>query len=932
MPEAATDAEQRVLDVVRELASELGGPRAARAASPTASLEREVGLGSLERVELVARLETAFGRRLEESALQVDTAAGLARLLDGGQGPRAVEQHERGPVLAEASALRAPATTIHEALWRRAEQEPQRPHSYLREDDAGEQVVTYGRLLADACGVAGGLRELGVARGDTVALMLPTSVDFLRAFQGILIAGGIPVPIYPPISLDRLEEFAARQGAILADAGVKVLITVDRARPIAGFLRPVVPALRHVVSAEDLLARGRSVGELEGRGSDAAFIQYTSGSTGSPKGVLLTHDNLLANIEAIGRGLQVRPTDVTSCWLPLYHDMGLIGSWLFSLVNGLPVSIMSPLAFLARPERWLWTIHERRVSLCAAPNFAYELCVRRIADSALEGLDLSSWRCALNGAEPVSVDTLERFTARFAPHGFRPQTMLPVYGLAESSVALCFPPIDRIPRVDRVARAAFESGRAEAAAAGDAGALPFVSVGVALPGHEVRIVDDAGQDVADRIVGRLIFRGPSMMSGYHGKPEATEAIRLPGGFLDSGDLAYRADGEIHICGRRKDLIIKAGRNLVPQEIEEVVGGVAGVRRGCVAAFGVTAQSLGTEQLVIVAETRESDPEARERLIASVQQCVAAAVGVPPDVVALVAPGQVPKTSSGKIRRGAARDLWIAGTLGRRRGLSLRGRLRLGLAYARHQAGVALGAVRQGARLLRLSIGLLVLVPPFWLAVKLLPRGQKVRRLERTASRLLLWLVGCPTAVEGQVPPAGPFVFVCNHLSYADVPALLALLPADFVFAAKKEVRDWPLLGAFVRGAGHVPVDRQDFVQGVADASRIAGTLRAGLSVMLFPEGTFTAGAGLRPFRLGAFRIALETGAPIVPLALSGTRRVWRDGRWPEPAPIRLWIGPPIEGQGDGFRAAVALRDRAADAIAAECGEPRLDLHVVEIPR
>jgi acyl-CoA synthetase (AMP-forming)/AMP-acid ligase II len=322
------------------------------------------------------------------------------------------------------------------------------------------------------------------------------------------------VPIYPPARLDRLEEYARRQSAILADAGVKALITIARAKPIAAMLRAGVPSLALVTTADQLVQIGASWAAPEGGASDAAFIQYTSGSTGQPKGVLLTHANLLANIRAIRAGLEARPTDVGVSWLPLYHDMGLIGSWLFCLVDGLPIALLSPLSFLSRPERWLWTIHERRGSLSAAPNFAYELCVKRIPEQAIEGLDLSSWRCALNGAEPVNPDTLERFAQRFAPYGLRREALMPVYGLAENSVGLCFPPPGRAPRVDRVDRAAFsDAGRAEPAADDDERALRFVSVGRALPEHDVRIVDAAGNDLPDRAIGRLIFRGPSMTAG-----------------------------------------------------------------------------------------------------------------------------------------------------------------------------------------------------------------------------------------------------------------------------------------------------------------------------------------------------------------------------------------------------------------------------------
>jgi fatty-acyl-CoA synthase len=926
--QALVAVEARVLEVVRELAGEVGGSRARRAATPEASLERDVGLGSLERVELLLRLETTFGRSLDDRFLGIDTPAALARALLEAEGAEPLPPPESGPALGPAAGIER-ASTIHRSLWEHARAEPDRPSVYLREDDGRDHTVTYGSLWKESAAVAGGLRERGVRKGDTVALMLPTSVDFLRSFQGILIAGGIPVPIYPPLRLDRLPEYAQRQSAILADAGVRLLITIPRALPIAGLLKAAGSSLSHVTTAEELRQVGADWPTPGGAGSGPALIQYTSGSTGSPKGVLLTHDNLLANIRAIAAGVEARPTDVGASWLPLYHDMGLIGSWLFCLHQGFPIAIQSPLSFLSRPERWLWTIHQRRATLSPAPNFAFELCARRIPDAALEGLDLSSWRCALNGSEPVNPDTLERFARRFAPYGFRREAMLPVYGLAESSVALCFPPVGREPKVDRVARAAFErEGRAEATSKGDTRDPRFVSVGRPLPEHEVRIVNEAGEDVPDRTVGRLVFRGPSQMAGYFQRPEATAAVTLPGGWLDSGDLAYRAQGEIYIAGRRKDLIIKAGRNLVPQEIEEAASRVEGIRKGCVVALGVNNPALGTESLVIVAETRATDPGERDRLVAAVTEGVAAAVDVPPDVVALVPPGAVPKTSSGKIRRAATREMYLGGGLGRPGPTPLVTRARL-------LAGAIFGEVRpwlrgaaRGLYLAWLAVTFPVVILPLWLLVALLPSRRLAFAVGRFTVRVCLRLAGCRLSAEGleALRQGGPFILAANHASYSDVPALMALLPLDFVFVAKREVLSFPVVGTYVRKAGHPTVDRWDVQQSLADAGQVARALAAGDSVLFFPEGTFAAATGLRPFRLGAFKAAVEEGVPVLPMALRGTRRVMRGNSWlPRPGPIHLWVGTPLRPEGDGWPAVVALRDRVASEIAAHCGEPRLDL-------
>lgn len=427
----ATATEEQVLDIVRGLLAEISSVQATQDVMLHSSFDRDLGLGSLERVELLLRVESHFARRLpDEIAQQADTPAAWVRALRNPTQEQTSERH-RITQPGEAPAPPMTAKSFTEVLRGHAEHEPERTQIHLLEEGV-DQTISYARLLECSQKVAAGLHAAGLKRNEAVAIMLPTCDDFFYAFFGVMLAGGIAVPIYPPPRPAKIEEYVRRQTLILRNAEVRILISWDQVRAVAKVMRLSLPSLMDVttVSALRQLAAGAPAPGVEC--AEVFFIQYTSGSTGNPKGVVLTHANVLANIQGIGGAVQTRPDDVVVSWLPLYHDMGLIGSWLLSVFYGFPITIMSPLAFLSRPERWLWALSDSRGSLCPAPNFSYELCARKIPDQALECVDLSRWRIAINAGEPVLPDTLERFAKRFAPYGFRPESYVPCYGLAES--------------------------------------------------------------------------------------------------------------------------------------------------------------------------------------------------------------------------------------------------------------------------------------------------------------------------------------------------------------------------------------------------------------------------------------------------------------------------------------------------------------------
>lgn len=973
-----------VRQALAELLDELGSPAAAEmdhAAErfEALNIERELGLGSLERVELLTRLEKLCGARLPDRVMaEAETVGELVAALDErlrapaepAAAPAQPEQ-KRGlalpwPALERARGLPPLrpvelAETLVEVLFTRGRDPATaaKPHLLLYDDAAfdvpGEaaaalpepETISNGELMARAVGVARRLMARGIAPGDRVALMLPTGRGFFAAFAGTMVAGAVPVPIYPPFRADRLEEYAARQAGILRSAGAKLLITFGRVAPLARLMKPRVESLAAVVDIAELDAdpgdpaapEPEALAELPRlRGGDLAFLQYTSGSTGEPKGVMLTHANLLANIRAIAAAVGVRGDDVAVSWLPLYHDMGLIGTWMTPLVAGVPVVILSPLAFLARPERWLRAIARHRGTLSAAPNFAYELCARRIAEEDLAGLDLSCWRAALNGAEPVNTETLERFARRFARYGLRREALLPVYGLAEATLALTIPPLGRGPLVDLILREPFErEGRAvpapaaPRAAAGDGRqqVMAFVSSGRVLPGHEIELRDEAGRAVGERQLGRLWFRGPSATQGYFRNAEATRELRTPDGWVDSGDNAYRVGDEYFITGRAKDLIIKAGRNIVPQEVEELAGEVEGIRRGCVVAFGVPDPTSGTERLIVVAETRVEGRNGRAALAARASEHIARQLGLPPDRVELVPPGAIPKTSSGKLRRAETKRRWLEGALGAGRRPLWWQVARMATAGAAARTGRTLRRIGEKlyAAYVLLLFGLWIV--PAWTVMKLLPSRSSAIRWTSAASRLFFRLAGIPIRVTGREHLAGlgGAIFVSNHTSFLDVLVIMAMFPGPFRFVSKMEVHGYPLIGGFLRKREDFAFDRSSREARLEQVAAVEESLRRGESVWVFPEGTYTPHDGVRPFQLGAFKAAVATGRPVVPVGLCGVRSILRDETiLPRPGRISVTVLPPIfpeKRPGRDWAEIIRLRDAARTALAPSTGEPLL---------
>jgi fatty-acyl-CoA synthase len=521
--------------------------------------------------------------------------------------------------------------------------------------------VSYAELIAEAQRFAGKVRRK-VPPGKPIILVMTSPRTAVTAILGCMIAQNPPTPIYPPLQLRGVPAFQNFVKYVAERSSAGYIISDSEPFP---FLRGIASGHTSIQEAGKTSAFLESTTSLEitdPSETPVAFLQFTSGSTSTPKGVMVTHAGLQANLLMIRKAARM---DVGSCivtWLPVYHDMGLIGTVLNGITLPCQLVVLPPLLFLKHPRKWLEMITQFRGTHTAAPNFAYGRCVRRILDR--HGLDLGSMTTFICGAEPVLPKTMFDFVSHFENYGLRPGAMVPAYGLAEATLAVTFSPHMRGLKTDVVNREILgRQGEALPPVEHSNSNIQLVSCGSAMEGLEVRVATATGQALPDRQVGEIQVRGSSVTPGYIGDSESTVETFTPEGWLKTGDLGYLVDGELYPCGRIKDVIIIRGRNYHAHDLESICSTVAGVRAGNVVAF--SSPENGEEGLVIVAETREE--ASADEIAKKIRSQLAQEVGIVPETVLVIQAGTLPKTSSGKLKRAETRTLFRQGTLQRSRG-------------------------------------------------------------------------------------------------------------------------------------------------------------------------------------------------------------------------------------------------------------------------
>ncbi len=580
-----------------------------------------------------------------------------------------------------------PATVV-DALRRVASLED---HGFTFMDGAGnETFCSFGELARIAEQKARAFMARGLRPGDRVALVLSQPRDFVTTFYGALAGGLVPVPMFPPLSFGRLDAYVDSAVRILSTAGAR-LIVADRAlASVLWQVVPKVPSLDDLVAPDALTGGDPSVALPVIQSSDVAFLQFTSGSTSAPKGVRVTHGSLVANCQAIaaeGMGLRFGEDKAVS-WLPLYHDMGLIGFVITPLFRAIDVLFIPTLSFVKRPNLWLQSMHRFQGTTSFGPNFAFALATRKATEAELSTWDLSRVRILGCGAEPIHSSVISSFIERFARCGLRPEAVMPAYGMAEATLAVTFGSSTEPVRVlDFDAEAFRETRRVEPRHEGGT-VLTAVSCGRPFSGHTVVALGPDGERLGEGEEGEVWIEGPSLADGYWENPEATAAAFVDGG-LRTGDLGFVFEGELYITGRLKDLIILNGRNHHPQTIEWAAAEADGVRKGNVVAF--SRPGVSSEELVVVCETRESPPP---DLAGTVARVVSEQLSLSVADVVLLKVGQLPKTSSGKLQRQKTREQYLSGELGGE-GVRTLGTTGETLTVARHLGRSLLGRARHG---------------------------------------------------------------------------------------------------------------------------------------------------------------------------------------------------------------------------------------------
>jgi acyl-CoA synthetase (AMP-forming)/AMP-acid ligase II len=551
--------------------------------------------------------------------------------------------------------------TFHHILKSHFQDHPDKVAIYLQHAGHEDKPITYRHLLMQAVGAQKKLESEGIQPGEVVLLILQHGEDLIYSYFGTILHGAIPSIM--PYLTEKLQPERYREdlASLIKVSQPAAIFTYAEFEPEVKAALLEGSSVRKVMLAEESLQAGDPVFDLDRRQpEDIVLLQHSSGTTGLQKGVALSHQAVLNQIDSYAAVLHIADDDVVVSWLPLYHDMGLIAGFLMPILYGIPLVLMSPFDWVRSPQRLMHAVSQYQGTLVWLPNFAYNFCAQKIRTRHMEGVDLHSWRAAINCSEPMRHESHQLFLETFEPFGFRQSALATSYAMAENTFAVTQGGIDEPVVIDPVDRESLQVDRVARPAFDDRPHIMMVSAGKPIPGTEVKVINPEGNALDDRLVGEIALRSDYMLTEYYHRPDATQKAFLDGWYL-TGDFGYMLTGEVYITGRKKDLIIVGGKNIYPQDLERIAMTVQGVHPGRAVAFGIFSQRLGTEQVMIVAEVDTEDPDEKQQIANEIRQKVTQGSAVALRHVHLVQENWIIKTSSGKTARLANREKFIKET-------------------------------------------------------------------------------------------------------------------------------------------------------------------------------------------------------------------------------------------------------------------------------
>lgn len=927
MSSSASVLKRQLLAVTRLFLRELGAQRAARAVSLDALLLDDLGLGSLERVAFLQRLEQHFGVRLAiEDLLRADSMRDMYHLLEQAEPHMEMQLPELALATAAMPVEVDPCETLVDVLSRYVEAEPKRRQACLLQSQGQVTELSYGSLWRKARHLAVLLQQHAACTPQAVIAIAVTEAEaFMVSYLAVVLAGLQPLVMRMPVNAHCLRPLYWRiRLPMLVSNQVAGLILQDVSAQNA--LRPLQQALASNLAYfiyDELIARPQ-LPEYELRPVSADYVIYRrlAWDHREQSRLQVTHAQWLQQIREDGAALNIKASDVVFSWLSLVEPMGLLSAWLGSLYYGLPFIWMPPQDFFAAPEKWLWGIHQYRASISFAPNAGYAKCVQEIKEQSCVGLDLSCWRVALNAGESMAAITVRQFCERFSAYGFSDCAMIQGYIPAGESMLLTLSMLSRPAHFERISRQVFFSHkRAQLLEADRPGGLLFVASGRSLPSSEIHIVDQDGRSLGDRQIGYIKYR-------RHFRLDSNQ-------WCVCSDLGYIADETLYTVAADPQQVVKYGSYITPYALRMVITGIAALAKANYLSFSITEPAGGqAEWVLLLATDKIRNPFYVRRVQAVLHNHLTQCFGVAPDHMLFYA-------KHGLERFGETTDEQLQGA----QAAYQAGELLPQPAWYHHRrlwgktCALAKLCLRPLTKLAKLIYSIyflllfILLFIPCSFVVRVLPKRLS-KKLFKFICRLIFLLAGCPIVVKGRawLRQSEHVIFAPNHTSYLDVLALIAVLPSRVCFVGKRELKSIPLLGSLFKNMGHLFVDPADIRRGEENLQQLISVLQEGRSLVIYPEGTFTHANGLRPFKLGAFMAAAQTNTPVCPVICTGLRRVLRDRELLlRPGLIRVIAKPWQRPEADDMQAVLKLRDDVMAQIAEDCGEPVLELVVAGPP-